>query len=403
MDENMKSSRDDELDIKESDGAVINVGVYTEDDSLNNQQKVKKQNADKAKADAEAKAKEKKISEIASRVGIIMLMCSIAIIVAMLIWLMPKNNDGTYIPEDDDTSNVGDAPTNGSNNQNTSTSKGSAGLTFKSNGDGTCVLSGSSNCKDTKVTIPEVSPDGDVVVGINAMAFYLNVKAREIVIPSTVTYIQSHAFFKCTVLSSVVIPGSVTVVEENAFVDCNLLKFETHDGIKYLGNNNNPYHVILGGYDQSKSMLVMDDFAIVMADRAFVGFTNIKQVIIPKGIKKIASAAFKDCTSLEYVYIPKNIISIGSFAFMNCTSLESITIPDSVTEIDLYAFNGASSLTSIVIGKNVSSIGQSAFGKCTSLTDVYFAGSEADWQKIAISQGNDLLKKATIHYNYGTN
>ena len=400
MNKNINGSGETDLNTNYSDNSVFNVGVFDENGRPEDKATAKKQSAEKIKADEEAKAREKKISETASRVGIVMLMCSIAIIVAMLIWLMPKNNGDTVLPEDDDSSDIENTPSGGNNTVNGSTSQGSKGLTFKSNGDGTCVLSGSSDCKDTKIYIPEVSPDGDVVVGINTMAFYLNVKAREIVIPSTVTYISSHAFFKCTVLSNVVIPGSVTVVEENAFVDCNLLKFETHEGINYLGNNNNPYHVILSGYDQSKTMLVMDDFAIVMADRAFVGFTNLEQVIIPKGIKKISSAAFQDCTSLSFVYIPNNITTIGSFAFMNCTSLESITLPSSVTEIDLYAFNGSTALKSIVIGRNVTSIGQSAFGKCSSLTDIYFEGSEADWQKIAIAAGNDQLNKATVHFNY---
>ena len=63
------------------------------------------------------------------------------------------------------------------------------------------------------------------------------------------------------------------------------------------------------------------------------------------------------------------------YAFYRCTSLTSVTIPDSVTDIEFYAFYK------------------------TSLTDVYYSGTEEQWNEITICDGNDSLKKATIHYN----
>ncbi len=63
-------------------------------------------------------------------------------------------------------------------------------------------------------------------------------------------------------------------------------------------------------------------------------------------------------------------------AFYNCTNLSSITIPVSVI-----------------------SIGYNAFNYCTSLTDVYYGGTEDDWNSIKISDYNECLTNATIHYN----
>ena len=65
------------------------------------------------------------------------------------------------------------------------------------------------------------------------------------------------------------------------------------------------------------------------------------------------------------------------YAFHDCRSLESITIPHNVTEIDDYAFSA-----------------------CGSLTDVYYEGTEAQWNAIAIGAGNDPLVGASVHYNH---
>ena len=53
----------------------------------------------------------------------------------------------------------------------------------------------------------------------------------------------------------------------------------------------------------------------------------------------------------------------------------------------------------MAIGNNVTSIGNYAFSECSSLADVYYGGSEAQWNQIAIDEHNDPLFDATIHFN----
>ena len=89
----------------------------------------------------------------------------------------------------------------------------------------------------------------------------------------------------------------------------------------------------------------------------------------------IFSVPWYDTRSQVKTGIIKNgVTSIGNCAFADCSSLTSATIPNSVT-----------------------SIGNGAFSSCSSLTDVYYGGTETDWAKITIKDGNEPLLNATLH------
>ena len=72
--------------------------------------------------------------------------------------------------------------------------------------------------------------------------------------------------------------------------------------------------------------------------------TERSVIVIPatynnKPVTKIANKAFMGCTNLKKVTIPDSVTSIGSSALSGCPSLTSITIPDSVTTIGDCAIN----------------------------------------------------------------
>ena len=71
------------------------------------------------------------------------------------------------------------------------------GLSYSSNGNGTCTLIGVGSCLDTCIVIPMTSPSGDVVTSIAARAFYGCTFASAIQIPSTVSSIGALAFANC--------------------------------------------------------------------------------------------------------------------------------------------------------------------------------------------------------------
>ena len=218
-------------------------------------------------------------------------------------------------------------------------------------------------------------PSGVTTIGNHAFRDCYSLTS--ITIPDSVTTIGSWAFSGCTSLTSITIPASVTTIGSSAFGGCSSLTYNVYDNGKYLGNESNPYLVLVEATS-----------------------TSITSCEINENCKVICEYAFRDCTSLTSIVIPDSVTTIGASAFYGCTGLTSITIPDGVTTIGWCAFYNCASLTSITIPASVTSIGEGAFMFCSSLTDVYYEGTEEQWNAILIGAVNTELTNATIHYNY---
>ena len=175
--------------------------------------------------------------------------------------------------------NVGNQGNNQGGNQG---STDSTGLTFTSNGNGTCTLTGVGACKDICVVVPATSPAGDKVTAIGAQAFYNCTSITVVQIPASVTQIGHLAFGGCTGLvyitvstgnysykdiggvlytadgktlvhypagsasSSVSIPASVNKIEDMAFYGCKSLK-----SIRYGGTQDAWSRIALGSMNYS--------------------------------------------------------------------------------------------------------------------------------------------------------
>ena len=84
----------------------------------------------------------------------------------------------------------------------------------------------------------------------------------------------------------------------------------------------------------------------------FPYISQVKKVIIQKGVTSIGAWAFFECKNLTSVSIPTTVTSIRSGAFCHCSKLEEITIPGSVTKIENYVFDYCSSLKDIYVDYN---------------------------------------------------
>ena len=86
-------------------------------------------------------------------------------------------------------------------------------LEFDSNGDGTCVVTGLLEHESTDIVIPQYSPDGDLVVGIESSAFSEE-DITSITIPESIEEIGRNAFNNCNALTDVYYGGSREMWED---------------------------------------------------------------------------------------------------------------------------------------------------------------------------------------------
>ncbi len=222
-------------------------------------------------------------------------------------------------------------------------------------------------------------------------------------LPSSVTSIGNAAFSHCTGLTTVTIPSGVTMIGEYAFSGCT--------GLTAVTIPKNVTSISVVAFNRCTGLtninVAADNSAYCSVDG--VVFSKDKKTLvaypagrtgsytIPNGVISIGKFAFEGCIGLTTVIIPSGVTSIDSYAF-GYTGLISVTIPSGVTTIGDCTFDSCTGLTSVTLPDSITLIGANAFNDCTGLTDVYYAGTQAEWNKITFRTGNTFLYIATIHY-----
>ncbi|MED9880533.1 MAG: leucine-rich repeat protein [Ruminococcus sp.] len=136
--------------------------------------------------------------------------------------------------------------------------------------------------------------------------------------------------------------------------------------------------------------VVIEKGVTSIGNYAFSGCLGLKSITIPDGITSIGDHAFDSCINLRSITLPDSITSIGMWAFYNCWNVSSIIIPDGVTSIEDFTFNSCISLTSITIPNSVTNIKSSAFHNCADLTSITIPDSVTSIGDSAFSDCNSL-------------
>lgn len=245
----------------------------------------------------------------------------------------------------------------------------------------------------TELTVP------DTFTEIKGKVSYGAACLKKVIIPEGVTTIGGDAFNNCDNLESISIPNSLTSIACGSFYACNKLKGNLYDNAYYLGNENNPYLLLLKAIKATSNSItsceIHKDTKFII-DEAFLStkitsltipesvttigsyafaYSAITSIVIPDTVTNLGGGMFRDCTKLQSVTLSNKMTEIGMHFFNGCSMFTSVVIPDSVTEIQYYAFKSCTNLTSVTIEKKVTKIWSSAFYGCTALKSVVIPDS----------------------------
>ena len=188
-------------------------------------------------------------------------------------------------------------------------------------------------------------------------SIFSNCTLESVIIPATVTSINTYAFSNCSSLKEINIGDGVLCIFPSAFKGCNNLTQLTPKSSEKIDISDNGY-------------LIKNNVTFIYPKNNTRDVTG--NITIPEGVTEISMGAFWGA-SLTNITIPNTVTTIRENAFTECSSLTSITLPDSVTSIGNSAFSNCTSLTSVIFGENPSltTIGDYAFRYCGYKNNTY--------------------------------
>ena len=164
----------------------------------------------------------------------------------------------------------------------------------------------------------------------------------DITIPEGITSLPDSAFFGCNELTGISLPNSLKSVGRYAFTHCNKLNYTADEWLKYLGDDSNPYRILVGIKEFAENYYINEQTEII-AGGVFEG-GYVAEITIPEKVISIGDYAFSGCENLTQVVLPQNLKEIGYSAFRNCINLQKINIPSKLEKIIATAFDGCNSL-----------------------------------------------------------
>ncbi len=250
-----------------------------------------------------------------------------------------------------------------------------------------------------------------------------------IVIPNTVTSIESGAFNNWNSLQKVYYKGTIEEWTQISFADANSNPMSKATEF-YVYDANNEYYKV----SAEEELTIKADYQTI-SDYSLMGLTEVKKLTIAEGVKSIGTYALKNNATLEDLVIPTSVTTMGQYAFYGCTGLIKLTIPFIGTSLDnskngklddlFYTSSYSSSykptgLTDLVLTGSVSIGGEALkdwstivnltfplsatyfnsyiFDGMSALTNFYYSGTIADWCKITLNTSYVMAYAENFYY-----
>ncbi|MCM8873126.1 MAG: leucine-rich repeat domain-containing protein [Paludibacteraceae bacterium] len=130
---------------------------------------------------------------------------------------------------------------------------------------------------------------------------FMNCKSlKKITIPESVHFTGGDVFNGCVKLINVIIKSTNIFIQED-FYECNNLKFNKYNNAYYLGNEENPYLVLIKPTSPNIVKCQINERCKIMNTRAFAGCKRLRSIDIPDSVVIISHDLFDNCTGLKSV------------------------------------------------------------------------------------------------------
>ena len=219
------------------------------------------------------------------------------------------------------------------------------------------------------------------------------------------TYMRNYPFYMCTNLVSVVIPETITSIDSAIFGSCsNLTNVVLPKTLTFIGKRVFEYC--------SKLTTISIPNGVTEIGKCFPN-SGLTYIDLPNSVTTL-NGTFSNASSLKRVNsnvdgecnIPDSVTTIGDSTFQG-TALTEIIIPNSVTSIGMFAFSSnQNNLKQITIGSGITSIGNQATTNSYSIQSITIKAttpptiSELTWQSTTCpiyvpAESVDAYKTAT--------
>ena len=231
------------------------------------------------------------------------------------------------------------------------------------------------NCPFEEIVLP------DSITTLDSGAFVYCDKLTEIVLPEGISVISEQLFYDCPSLTWVTIPAGVTKIELQAFYDCAALVGIRFEGTKAQWNQIEglasidrilelqvicsdgevDYSDTCGpdaswSFEESSGTLTISGTGALW-DEGFPWSDlrdEIRRVVVEEGITALADNSsnlgpFQDCFNLTQVSLPEGLITLGWRCFQNCDSLAEVALPASLKNINQSAFGDCDNLLRLTV------------------------------------------------------
>ena len=197
-------------------------------------------------------------------------------------------------------------------------------------------------------------------------------------IPEGVRAIDTYVFCGMDDLEEIILPSSIERIDEQNFEDCDSLRYNESGGGYYLGNDSEPYLVLVRADGDVKRLEIEDGCKIIFGNAA-ANNEYLAELSIPASVRSIGFMAFYGCTSLKELSLPEGVAHIDTCAFFD-TGIKRLVLPKSLEYIGFDAFSTVS-LEEVTLPSYVKHIGHGAFTenelRFNEYGGGYYLGSEA--------------------------